>query len=141
MVAWDWSTSHLVNRPVSACTATSPSVRPVSSMPARIHTATCHFVIGPYTCHVTLSVQYGCHVSACPYSRDATCHPVSGATWHLHFAKFSCFTNTTERDNFLIRSPFEVKRMSLELYRRDLRYGASFAEIGGLQNFFLLGSS
>ena len=72
---------------------------------------------------------------------SATCHPVSGATWHLHFAKFVGFTNTTERDNFLIRSPFEVKRTPLELSRRALRSGASFAEIGGLKKIFLLGSS
>ena len=66
---------------------------------------------------------------------DATCHLASGAMWYPHFSKFACFFNTTERDNFLIRSPFEVKRTPLESSRRALRFGASFAEIGGLQKF------
>ena len=88
-------------------------------MPAWICTATCHLVSGLY-----------CHVSPCQW-----CHVAP------HFAKFTCFINTTERDNFLIRSPFEVKRTSLESSRRALRSGTSFAEIGGLQKFCLLGSS
>ena len=77
------SSRRPVNRQV---TATSPSVRLVISMLDRIRTtmcqlvigpyytdamchplsgATCHLLVGLYTCHVTLSILYGCHMSPC----------------------------------------------------------------------------
>ena len=107
--------------------------------------ATCHPVSGAMS-SCLYSTDATCHLvsgamSSCLYSMDSTCHPVSGATWHLHFAKFAYFINTTERDKFLIRSPFEVKQMSLELDRRGLQSSVGFSEIGALQKNFLLGSS
>ena len=104
-----------------------PSRRPVNRQ-VTARTAMCSISIGPYV-HA---------MSPLPYCMDAMCHPASGATWHPHFAKFAYFINTTERDNFLIRSPFEVKRMPLESSRRALRFGTSFTEIGGIQNFSFL---
>ena len=67
-----------------------PSRRPVNCQ-VTSRTTTCSISIGPYV-HPT---------SPCLYCMDAT--------WHPHFSKFACFINTTECDNFLIRSPFEVK--------------------------------
>ena len=105
----DTSSCHVImpyQHAMSSCHISMPC-----SMPC--HHATCHLVIGPY-CMDTMCHPLSGATSSCLYSTDATCHLVSGATWHLHFAKFACFTNTTERDNFLIRSPFEVKRTALE---------------------------
>ena len=104
-----------------------PSRRPVNCQ-VTARTATCSISIGLYI-HA---------MSPRPYYIDATCHPTNGATWHPHFAKFACFINTTERNNFLIWSPFEVKQMPLESSRRALRSGAGFVDIGGLQNFAFL---
>ena len=93
------------------------------------------------TWHALTNREFPCvsaslvHVNASSSCTDAMCHVASGATWHPHF---SCFINTTKHDNFLIRSPFEVKRTPLESSRRALRSGAIFAEIGGLQNFSFL---
>ena len=119
-----------VNRLVTACIATSSSVHPVSGMPACIYTSTCNLVIGLYTFHVTLSIPYRFHVSPCQW-----CHVAP------LFANFACWPYRTKHDNFLIRSPFEVKRMPLKSSRWALRSGVGFAEIQGLQKFCLLGSS
>ena len=104
-------------------------------MPPHHLSSTWHALTNWELPHVSASLV---HVNTSSSCMDATCHPASGATWHPHFA---CFINTTKRDNFLIRRPFEVKRTPLESSRRALRSGAIFAEIGGLQKFYLLGSS
>ena len=104
-------------------------------MPPHHLSSTWHALTNRELPHVLASLV---HVNTSSSCMDATCHPASGATWHPHFP---CFINTTKRDNFLIRSPFEVKRTPLESSRRALRSGAGFAEIGGLQKFCLLGSS
>ena len=103
-------------------------------------TNACMLVIMP--CHHATSA---CHVimphhhamPSCLYSMDAMCHPVSGATWHLFLPNFPVDL-IEQNDNFLIRSPFEVKRTPLESSRRALRSGPIFAEIGGIQNFSFL---
>ena len=45
-------------------------------------------VIRPYMPHVVLSLVHTHAMWSCPYSMDATCHPVSGATWHLFLPIF-----------------------------------------------------
>ena len=99
-------------------------------MPPHHLSSTWHALTNQELPHVSASLV---HVNTSSYCMDATCHPASGATWHPHFAKFACFINTTECDNFLIRSSFEVKRMSLELYQRALWSDVSFAKIEGLK--------
>ena len=101
-------------------------------MPPHHLSSTWHALTNRELPHVSASLV---HVNTSSSCMDATCHPASGATWHPHFA---CFINTTKRNNFLIRSPFEVKRTPLESSRRALRSNAIFAEIGGLQNFAFL---
>ena len=138
---------HSSHHATSSCHVTMPCHHTTSSchvsMPHHHATSSCHVSMPHHhdtlSCHVSMPHHHA--MSSCLYSTDATCHPISGATWHLHFAKFACFTNTTECDNFLIRSPFEVKRTPLESSRWALRYGVGFADIGVLQKFFLLGSS
>ena len=41
--------------------------------------ATCHLLVGPYTCHVILSVPYGCHVSPCQW-----CHVIMFVQYRFH---------------------------------------------------------
>ena len=145
--------SHHAN---SSCHVTMPHHHAMSSchiiMPCQHDTSSCHVII-PHqhamsSCHMSpcdwsvlygyhvsssdwyhiiMFVQYGCHVSPCQW-----CHVAP------LFAKFACWPYRTERDNFLIRSPFEVKRTSLESSRWALLSSASFAEIGGLQKFSFL---
>ena len=54
-------------------------------MPLHHATSPCH-VIKPHhhamsSCHIIMTHYH--EMSACLYSTDATCHPISGATWHL----------------------------------------------------------
>ena len=118
------------------------------SMPCHHATSACHLAchaIMPlcdwsilYRCHVSsfewfhviMFVQYGCHMSPCQW-----CHVAP------LFAKFDYWPYRTERDNFLIWSPLEVKWMPLESSWWALRSGATFANIGGLWKFGLPGSS
>ena len=101
-------------------------------MPPHHLSSTWHALTNQELPHVSASLV---HVNTSSSCMDATCHPASGATWLPHFP---CFINTTKRDNFLIRSPFEVKRTPLESSRWALRSDASFAKIGVLQNFAFL---
>ena len=74
----DTSSCHVImpyQHAMSSCHISMPC-----SMPC--HHATCHLVIGPY-CMDTMCHPLSGATSSCLYSTNATCHLVSGATWHL----------------------------------------------------------
>ena len=119
---------------ISTCYVIMPHHHAMSSchiiMPCQHATSSWHIIMpcqhATSPCHVIMFVQYRFHVSPRQW-----CHVAP------LFSKFACWPYRTERDKFLIWSPFEVKRMPLELSQQALQYGSRFSKIGGLQKNFL----
>ena len=67
---------HASHHATSSCHVTMPHHHAMSS---------CHIIMPHHhdtlSCHVIMSHHHA--MSSCLYSMDSTCHPVSGATWHL----------------------------------------------------------
>ena len=132
---------HASHHATSSCHVAMPHHHAMSSchiiMPCQHATSSCHIVMIHYhamsPCHITMPCHHVCLV-------QTPCVTLS-VPRGTSFCQISCWPYRTKRDNFLIRRLFEVKRMLLESSRWDLRPGASFAKIGGLQKNFLLGSS
>jgi hypothetical protein len=90
--------------------------------------ATCHHPALPRHCTESTSALYGlpcvtvrtCHVSL--YGRATS----AVRTGTVSIPKFACLAFRTERDIFLIRTPFAIKIIPPDSGRRDGRNGTGF---------------